>query len=443
MENESKKKKNKKKKNKQSKNTEDTTQVGGTAQLEQNYLAASEQNVRLQISNGGEIDNSGHSESDAKPDQHEHDTKMQEHTFAMLEGALTRLESEKNSWLEKKAMLEVELARLESEKKCWLEKEACLEEHIGILKGEKKAWTLEESSIKEMVARLSEANTIFQTEVKELNSTKDQLLQERLELISRINDLELHIQQLSKLTFHAESQILPQDDDHSVHRGGSNALVEKLMTQNVKLMGEVNELHIRIDQLKSSSMAVNIAEFPTSSVIPTQLPGETSALKSSQQIEVPTVTSFDASASMTPTFRGSAPIHIDTSPVQIASFPATIPTHMHPPQSSEKADSPLPMNSHLPNHVEQGSENNVIPREVISSRIQFDEVPVTYDNIEIVEEAEAESKASEEKPSTELVVEEREVPLSDAPLIGAPFRFLGFVARYVSGADLLKPENSG
>ncbi|XP_049936168.1 uncharacterized protein LOC116262793 isoform X2 [Nymphaea colorata] len=394
MENESKKKKNKKKKNKQAKNTEDTTHIGGTAQLEQNCLAASEQNVHLQISNGGEIDNSGHSESDAKPDQHEHDTKMQEHTLAMLEGELARLESEKNSWLEKKAMLEVELARLESEKKCWLEKEACLEEHIGILEDEKKAWTLEESSIKEMVARLSEANTIFQTEVKELNSTKDQLLQERLELVSRINDLELHIQQLSKLTFHAESQILPQDDDQSVHRGGSNALVEKLMTQNVKLMGEVNELHIRIDQLKSASMAVNIAEFPTSSVIPTQLP-------------------------------------------------ATIPTHMHPPQSSEKAGSPRPMNSHLPNHVEQGSENNVIPSEGISSRIQFDEVPVTYDNIEIVEEAEAESKASEEKPSTELVVEEGEVPLSDAPLIGAPFRFLGFVARYVSGADLVKPKNSG
>lgn len=29
------------------------------------------------------------------------------------------------------------------------------------------------------------------------------------------------------------------------------------------------------------------------------------------------------------------------------------------------------------------------------------------------------------------------VPLSDAPLVGAPFRFISFVAKYVSGADLV------
>ncbi|VFQ71120.1 unnamed protein product [Cuscuta campestris] len=33
--------------------------------------------------------------------------------------------------------------------------------------------------------------------------------------------------------------------------------------------------------------------------------------------------------------------------------------------------------------------------------------------------------------------ENTEVPLSDAPLIGAPFRLFSFVARYVSGADLV------
>lgn len=29
------------------------------------------------------------------------------------------------------------------------------------------------------------------------------------------------------------------------------------------------------------------------------------------------------------------------------------------------------------------------------------------------------------------------IPLSDAPLVGAPFRFISFVAKYVSGADLV------
>lgn len=34
-------------------------------------------------------------------------------------------------------------------------------------------------------------------------------------------------------------------------------------------------------------------------------------------------------------------------------------------------------------------------------------------------------------------VETGDVPISDAPLIGAPFRLISFVARYVSGADLV------
>ena len=33
--------------------------------------------------------------------------------------------------------------------------------------------------------------------------------------------------------------------------------------------------------------------------------------------------------------------------------------------------------------------------------------------------------------------EENAVPISDAPLIGAPFRLISFVAKYVSGADLV------
>lgn len=37
--------------------------------------------------------------------------------------------------------------------------------------------------------------------------------------------------------------------------------------------------------------------------------------------------------------------------------------------------------------------------------------------------------------------EKTEVPLTDAPLIGAPFRLISFVARYVSGADLVEKNS--
>jgi hypothetical protein len=38
--------------------------------------------------------------------------------------------------------------------------------------------------------------------------------------------------------------------------------------------------------------------------------------------------------------------------------------------------------------------------------------------------------------------EKAAVPISDAPLIGAPFRLISFVAKYVSGADLINKSSS-
>lgn len=38
--------------------------------------------------------------------------------------------------------------------------------------------------------------------------------------------------------------------------------------------------------------------------------------------------------------------------------------------------------------------------------------------------------------------EKAAVPISDAPLIGAPFRLISFVAKYVSGADLIDKSSS-
>lgn len=37
---------------------------------------------------------------------------------------------------------------------------------------------------------------------------------------------------------------------------------------------------------------------------------------------------------------------------------------------------------------------------------------------------------------------ENDVPITDAPLIGAPFRLISFVAKYVSGADLVEQTSS-
>jgi hypothetical protein len=48
-----------------------------------------------------------------------------------------------------------------------------------------------------------------------------------------------------------------------------------------------------------------------------------------------------------------------------------------------------------------------------------------------------------EVPDVEMQAEDKSgVPLTDAPLIGAPFRLISFVAKYVSGADLVSKDDS-
>lgn len=63
------------------------------------------------------------------------------------------------------------------------------------------------------------------------------------------------------------------------------------------------------------------------------------------------------------------------------------------------------------------------PRISEVAAIPFDEIQIHEDSTKISDEPEA-------------------VPFSDAPLVGAPFRLISFVAKYVSGADLLKQSSS-
>lgn len=72
--------------------------------------------------------------------------------------------------------------------------------------------------------------------------------------------------------------------------------------------------------------------------------------------------------------------------------------------------------------------------------------PVTIDSSEIVQIPLTESESQDaEGHQTADENEDSSVELSDAPLTGAPIRFISFVARYVSGADLVSrnPTNSG
>lgn len=104
-----------------------------------------------------------------------------------------------------------------------------------------------------------------------------------------------------------------------------------------------------------------------------------------------------------------------------------------------------PSNVYASNHQEEAStqlrekvsSNSTAQCLIDANERQFDEprmseeiVPVPLDDIQIHEDDDQQSGEDETA----------EVPFSDAPIIGAPFRLISFVARYVSGADLVSEK---
>lgn len=65
-------------------------------------------------------------------------------------------------------------------------------------------------------------------------------------------------------------------------------------------------------------------------------------------------------------------------------------------------------------------------------RMSGEIVPVPLDDILIHED--------DPQPAGSDVETAEEVPFTDAPIVGAPFRLISFVARYVSGADLVNQK---
>ncbi|CAN6325318.1 unnamed protein product [Urochloa humidicola] len=100
-------------------------------------------------------------------------------------------------------------------------------------------------------------------------------------------------------------------------------------------------------------------------------------------------------------------------------------------------------NAYASNHPEEtsvqlteiGISNSIAQAHV--NELQFDGpisegiVPVSLDDIQIHED-------DPRQPGADHEIDE--VPFSDAPIIGAPFRLISFVARYVSGADLVNQK---
>ncbi|XP_008813237.2 autophagy-related protein 23-like [Phoenix dactylifera] len=397
-----KKKKNRKKKGSQSKITEDATASAEAVSVqEHNNSSATEQNHHAQNSGNADVQSTGVSESDIELENR----KIYEENYVKLQEEIRQLADEKNSWLQKQVNLEEKIKVLQNEVECCSQKEASLEAKLNDLRigndsviqkeviledrvkdieGIKDIWALKETSIREMIARLEEANITVQMQVRELEESRSNILQENQHLVENISGLELRIQRLEReASFYATSKMemtkFPEEIKSLDQIEAVDALMQKPDSGNEELAGKVTEQHMQPNQHAASAE-------------------HSSPVLNHEMTQTGTSTDY------------------------VSQYGEQI-------QPSVGIQGRSSTSNGVEDSVADPGVRSAQPPGLDEPRISEDIVSVPLDEIQIHEE-DLQGRKNIEKPA--------EVPLSDAPLIGAPFRLISFVAKYVSGADLAK-----
>ncbi|XP_050144300.1 uncharacterized protein LOC126619906 isoform X2 [Malus sylvestris] len=305
-----------------------------------------------------------------------------------LEDTIKQLRDEKDSHIQKEAGLQMENDQLQSEKVLWLQKEVGLEERIGRLVDENGTLHLERASLHEKIKHLDgDRETWILKEVSELEQSRNNLVQENQQLMENISSLQLQIKNLESVSSTPSSDDLAK---HASEREELNSqveaacsLVEKLVAENAELVEKVNELYGELDR-----------RSPT-----VELTSTASTAESNTAVVPPETVSV-----------------IDPRSNEDMST------------SDQKLDSP----KDVPIKQEMHSNGNVDSEHAAL----VPELPVSDEISEIVQIPLEENEVG----NLEVSLEDDKnaaVPLIEAPLIGAPFRLMSYVARYVSGADLV------
>ncbi|KAJ8511540.1 hypothetical protein OPV22_001974 [Ensete ventricosum] len=384
-----KKKKNKKKKGNQNKVAEDATSNSEkVAVQESNNGSRLEENCNSHTSTNIHIQNVGVSESDMEHDKN----KIYEENFAKLQEQDRGLEYEKTLWFQKQANLEEKIKVLQEEVDLCAQKEAFLEEKLKNVESIKDSLVLAEMSLKERIARVEEASTALDTQVKELQGSRKIFFEENQQLMEKVTGLEQKIQIIERATSHenlaAKMTKLHEDDFSAQQTEASSALFGDQTFGSTELSEKVNE--------------------------PYTVPEKHGGYPSGTDLN--NVEMLD---------RPSSPSHyVSEFEEKIKDLGETVQPSVELQENFGANNGINDMDSET---VDQpGTPPSDEPSTSEPATVPFDEIQIHKEDLTGVKNNEIAEA----------------IPLSDAPLIGAPFRLISFMAKYVSGADLVKQNSS-
>ncbi|XAR68696.1 hypothetical protein NMG60_11000035 [Bertholletia excelsa] len=388
----------------------------------------------LQKENDGHIQKEASLEEAILKLQKANDTHLQNE--ASLEGTIKRLQKENDTHLQKAASLEMKLVHFHGEKEFWLQKQAdfekkidqltdktgtlslqrvSLEEKIKQLEIERDSWVQKENSMKETIASLNNDNTRLQAQVIELGESRNRILQENQHLTESISDLQSQIQNLQNVASSPKLSTMTGqtcgDMEINAQMEVACQLVEKLVVENAELVEKVNELYVELDKRETQAAGFE----------PTNGSGKTIPVAdpifefaSGDRMDSPSNMLFKEERNGVHDMNVKDIVHIADSVSEMREKTSL---------SSKRMES-------LEN-VATKSDSNQIP--IYPDTIDSEEiVQIPLDNNEVADAAGHVSNDGNQM---------NDVPLTDAPLTGAPFRLISFVARYVSGADLVNKSS--
>ncbi|KAJ6871722.1 hypothetical protein NC652_037165 [Populus alba x Populus x berolinensis] len=327
--------------------------------------------------------------------QGENDSHLQKE--ATFEDTIKQLKTENDSHMQKEAGLEMKIMQLQREKDFWLQKEAGLEEKLNHLLDEKAAMGLKVASLEEKIGQLdSEKDSwaVSENTTKEIvgrmNIDITSLRMQVVELEYSRNSLVKENQQLKESVSDLKLQLQNVETQQSIssantsEHGKNDAEKENLNSQIEAACALVDKLITENAELveKVNELYIKLDQQKTAA---------TASLSSSAGSDV--ILRSSELANGTPPMSESSESALDL--------------------KSESLDADPPAAA-LPQSSEPDAE------EIVQIPLDDNEVPDV--------EMQAEDKSG--------------VPLTDAPLIGAPFRLISFVAKYVSGADLVTKDDS-
>ncbi|XP_061955695.1 uncharacterized protein LOC133677608 isoform X3 [Populus nigra] len=325
--------------------------------------------------------------------QDENDSHIQKE--ATFEDTIKQLKTENDLHMQKEAGLEMKIMQLQREKDFWLLKEAGLEEKLNLLLDEKAALGLKLASLEEKIGQLdSEKDSwaVSENTTKEIvgrmNIDITSLRMQVVELEYSRNSLVKENQQLKESVADLKLQLQNVETQQSISSANTSEL-GKNDAEKEDLNSQIEAACALVDKLitENAELVEKVNEL---------------YIKLDQQ---KAAASLSSSAGSDVILRNSE-LANGTPPMSESSESA-----LGLKSESLDADPPAAV---LPQSSEPDAE------EIVQIPLDDNEVPDV--------EMQAEHKSG--------------VPLMDAPLTGAPFRLISFVAKYVSGADLVSKDDS-